>query len=295
MNKKRKRILALVLAELFLLALIGGALFYFAGGHQASRKEDQQTAQTEEAEETPVTLLFASDFQKEDGWDDPAVTLGHVIDAAQADGKTIDKVIICGDYSNVDKRYDYQISPEEGIGEIKDVVSNKIPSAGEDDMLFVQGNHDSLTSSISESGLHEYDDHLVYVLNTQGDYPWRQGMTAGSLDKVKRSSQELKECLDGLVEKGETRPLIIAGHVPLHFTARTSSHHSTGDNLYSYLMFDVVNDAAKSLDIIYLFGHDHSKGWDCYLGGSCVFRAVGDEILIPRFSENDVTTDEFSE
>ena len=122
-----------------------------------------------------------------------------------------------------------------------------------------------------------------------------QGRTSGCLAKVRRSSAEMKECLDGLIAKGETRPVFIAGHVPLHFTARTSSRHNTGDNLYSSLIFDVVNEAAKSLDIVYLFGHNHSKGWDCYLGGSTVYKAKGDQILIPRFSEQDVNTDEFSQ
>ena len=86
----------------------------------------------------------------------------------------------------------------------------------------------------------------------------------------------------------------IAGHVPLHFTARTSSLHTTGDNLYSSLIFDVVNEAAKSLDIVYLFGHNHSKGWDCYIGGSSVYKAKSDTILIPVFSDEMINTDEYS-
>ena len=110
-----------------------------------------------------------------------------------------------------------------------------------------------------------------------------------------KSSEDMKACFDSLIEEGETRPVIIAGHVPLHFTARTSSRHTTGDNLYSSLVFDVVNEAAKELDIIYLFGHDHSKGWDCYIGGSSVYKAKGDTILIPEFSEEKPNTDAYTE
>ena len=55
--------------------------------------------------------------------------------------------------------------------------------------------------------------------------------------------------------------------------------------MYSSLVFDVVNEAGKDLDIIYLFGHNHSKGWDCYMGGGAVYKAVGDSLTLPVFNE----------
>lgn len=257
--------------------------------------ENGETAAESEPEGPEATLLFASDYQHEEGWDEPEENLSALIDTAEADGKTITGVIMCGDYSNEYKQYNHQISPESAIETISELCMEKCPETEEDDILFVQGNHDALTESISESGLHEYDDYLVYVLNTQNDFPWCQGKTSGCLKKVTRAAAEMKECFDDLIESGETRPVIIAGHVPLHFTARTSSRHSTGDNLYSSLIFDVVNEAADSLDIIYLFGHNHSKGWDCYMGGGSIYREAGDTILIPEFTETDVNTDEYSE
>lgn len=255
------------------------------------------------------TIFFASDYQPEDGFDDPSETLRAILEAAKADGKEINRVVMCGDYTNDPVFQNYQISPDNSIEEIREIVAAECPSvetgvseeetaddqSSGDDILFVQGNHDALTSQISQSGLHEYDDCLIYILNTEEDFPWKQGKTMGCLAKVRRSSAEMKTCLDELIRKGETRPVFIAGHVPLHFTARTSSMHTTGDNLYSSLIFDVVNDAAESLDIVYLFGHNHSKGWDCYLGGSCVYKAKGDTILIPRFEETWVNTDEYTE
>ena len=159
----------------------------------------------------------------------------------------------------------------------------------------MQGNHDRMTEQITPSGLLDCGDYLIYVLNTEEDFPWKQGKVPGCLAKVRRSSADMKECFDELISKGGTRPVFIAGHVPLHFTARTSSRHTTGDNLYSSLVFDVVNEAAKELDIIYLFGHNHSKGWDCYIGGSSVYKAKGDTILIPEFSEEKVNTDVYTE
>ncbi len=240
------------------------------------------------------TLFFVSDYQYENGWDQPSDTLTDVMDAVKADGKTIDMTVVCGDYSNIAGKYDYQIDPDESVKEIKDIFTSAYSDLEDEDMLFVQGNHDQMTSLLAESGLHEYDDYLVYVLNTEKDFPWSQGKTQGCLAKVTAASEEMKKCFDELISDGETRPVFIAGHVPLHFTARTSSKHHTGDNMYSSLIFNVVNDAAKSLDIIYLYGHNHSKGWDCYMGGSSVFKEKGDTILIPEYNEINISTDKYS-
>lgn len=252
-----------------------------------------EAVDSEAAEEGPLaTLFFASDYQIEEGYGEPAENLGRILAAAKADGKAVEKVVMCGDYTNDRKLFDHQLSPDDSIAEIKEVVKAEYADA---ETMFVQGNHDRMTDQITPSGLYESEDYLIYIINTEEDFPWKQGRTAGCLDKVKRSSAALEECLDGLISKGETRPLFIAGHVPLHFTARTSSRHSTGDNLYSSLIFDVVNEAAKSLNITYLYGHNHSKGWDCYMGGSSVYKAKGDTLLIPQFSEEDINTDEYSE
>ena len=242
-----------------------------------------------------ATIVTASDYQEEDGFDAPANTFRSLLKAVSEDGKQPDMAVMCGDYSNIGNLNDYQVSPDGAAGEINRILDQETPFVKEGSRIFVQGNHDALGSSVSGSGLHEYDEHLVYVINTENDFPWCQGTAAGSREKVEDAAGRLKNTLNDLRKKGETRPVIIAGHVPLHYTARTSTRHSTGDNLYSSLIFDTVNEAGKDLDIVYLFGHDHSKGWDCYLGGSCVYRKPGDEVLIPDFEDGESRTDDFSE
>lgn len=330
--KKRAK---LTLIILLLIAVAAASFVIFrinkagAGSGQAQQVE-KQTEQTESggdksepaADELLATVFFASDYQAEEGFDAPADTLRAVLEAANADGKSIDQAVICGDYTNDAKLHDYQLSPDESIEEIRAIVKEEcagiaeekdtgteVGISGETDtgaeesagtdagerILFVQGNHDRMTEQITPSGLLDCGDYLIYVLNTEEDFPWKQGKVSGCLAKVRRSSAAMKECFDELISRGETRPVFIAGHVPLHFTARTSSRHTTGDNLYSSLVFDVVNEASKELDIIYLFGHDHSKGWDCYMGGSSVYKAKGDTILIPQFSEEKVNTNVYTE
>lgn len=241
------------------------------------------------------TVLFASDYQAESGFDSPNDTLTKLMQAVREDGKEADMAVFCGDYTNEAGLHDYQLSPETSIEEIKNAMRETMPQMPVSEMLFVQGNHDAASESIAESGLHEYKNYLVYILNTESDFPWRQGTVGGSYDKVSGAAAEMKKCFDELIEKGETRPVFIAGHVPLHYTARTSSRHSTGDNLYSSLIFDAVNSAAQSMDIIYLYGHNHSKGWDCYMGGAAVYKAPGESLLLPAYSEGDSTTDSFEE
>ncbi len=270
-SKKIIAVTAIVLMSVFTLVACGSS-----GGSSDSQAK--------------TTILFASDYQEQEDGGAPKDNLTDIIRAVGSDGKIIDEVIICGDYTNDRVR----LSPEESISEIEDVVNAECSGLGADNILFVQGNHDQLTESISASGLHEFKDYLVYVVNTEEDFPWMQGKTAGSLDKVRNTAEEMEICFDELTEKGEDRPIIVAGHVPLHFSGRTSSVHATGDNLYSSLVFNAVNDAAKSLDIIYIFGHNHSKAWDCYLGQGCVYLAAGDNILIPEYTEGELTSDKYT-
>lgn len=310
MEKKKERLLLIITLLIVVTAVSLGVIKIHyvrtgvngdipedtVSGQTDTEKEDVTDANGEDGDAGPLaTVFFASDYQEEPDFDAPADTLRSVLEAAKADGKNIDRVVICGDYTNDAVLHDYQLSPDESIEEIRGIAKEEIPGISDDDMTFVQGNHDRLTDQITESGLHDEGGYLIYVLNTEEDFPWKQGKKSGCLAKVSKSSEAMKECFDKLIESGETRPVFIAGHVPLHFTARTSSRHSTGDNLYSSLIFDVVNDAAESLDIIYLFGHNHSKGWDCYMGGSSVYRAKGDTILIPFFTKYMVDTDEYTE
>lgn len=286
MTKKRIIVFLLSIA----LIITGASLVHIIG---SGMNEDKKAS--ENASRTPQAVIFAtSDYQEEEGFPPPRETLAGNLKRLKTEGKTPDSIILCGDYSNDGNYHDYQLSSEDAIQEIKATTKKIFPEVSSERMMFVQGNHDALSESITTSGLHEFDDYLVYVLNTQNDFPWKQGKEAGSLQKVKDSSKAMKKTFDKLIEDGETRPVIIAGHLPLHYTARTSSLHTTGDNLYSSLIFDVVNNAGKDLNIIYLYGHNHSKGWDAYMGGSSVYKPVGETLLIPDFKETDINTDKFS-
>ena len=267
------------------------------GAPDAPPAEDVEdaAAEAETAGEEPLaTLLLASDYQEKEGWPAPAETLRALLATVQAEGfAPPDNAIFCGDYTNEEGLYHYETSPDASIAEITALVTEAFPGCPAEDLIFVQGNHDQMSESISAGGLHEYESYLVYVINTQTGFPWKQG-TLGLDALVENTASQLEDCLDGLIAAGETRPVLIAGHVPLHFSGRTSSLHSTGDNLYASALFDVVNRAGESLDCIYLFGHNHSKGWDSYLGGSAAYLTRGDRILIPDSTGGGVNTDRYT-
>lgn len=285
----------IVLLSVLVLMAAAAVFCIVRSGGDGSAEQPAEPAAAEEPQGPSDVLFFFSDYQEEPGWPAPSENLAEILRSAGADGKTITNAICCGDYTNDRKLHDYQLSPDASVEEIRSVVAEECASVPQDDMLFVQGNHDRMSDTLNETGLYEYDGYLVYVLDTQYDFPWKQGRDTAFKEYVKSAAEDMKACFDGLIEKGETRPVFIAGHVPLQFTARTSSRHTTGDNMYASYIFDVVNEAGKTLDIVYLFGHDHSKGWDCYLGGACVFRQPGDGILIPDAGDNSVSTDSYTE
>ena len=302
-NRKSKKNIILMIALAVSLVSLAGilAVLHFGSVREAPSQENTEAAEAEpkaedaDADEPSDILFFASDYQIRPEWDAPSETLAAILQKVKEDGKTPTNAVYCGDYTNDDRLHDYQLSPEDNISEIRGITTEIFGNISHDDMIFVQGNHDKLTESISETGLHEYDGYLVYVLNTEYDFPWKQGRSTEFKSRVIAASEEMRDCFDELIKKGEKRPVFIAGHVPLHFTARTSSMHDTGDNMYAEYIFDAVNEAAGTLDIVYLFGHNHTKGWDCYMGGGSVFKTAGDTVLIPDAGNRTVNTDTYSE
>ena len=297
-NTSKNRLLPILTAAFAVAVIALGAGMFLSAGDKATQEQVAATEPTEATEpveepsELQATLFFTSDYQKgEQG--EPKDNLTAIINAVKADKSSLDGAVFCGDYSNIPGLSSYQATPEYAISEIKEVMAGAYPNLEEDNMIFVQGNHDALTISINAPGIHEFDDYIVYVNNAEIDFPWEQGKTSKSLYKVTHTAEVMKLRFDKMIEQGETRPIIVAQHVPLHFTARTASVKGTGDNLYSSLIFDVVNEAAKDLNIIYVTGHNHSGGWDNYMGGSCYFKQPGDTILIPEFDKNKITTDTY--
>ena len=100
---------------------------------------------------------------------------------------------------------------------------------------------------------------------------------------IQKTAASLKTYLDAKVAERYQKPVFVVSHLPLHYSMRT---YNDGDGKYANYIFNVLNEAgASGQNIIFLYGHDHSNGWDDYLGGSAVYLAKGDKINIAQASQ----------
>ena len=182
-----------------------------------------------------------------------------------------DALLVGGDYSRLLNDY---ASP--AIIQLRDQYTSVYENGDPDDIITAQGNHDSRIPAFYPTGMYDMGTYCFYLIN-EDDYPWLQFLRTQAKKTVKKTAQRIKTALDEMIAAGDTRPVIFITHVPLHHTTRTFG----GDNYYASYIFDVINEAAKSLDIIFLFAHNHSGDFDDYIGGSVNFMAPGDTIRIP--------------
>ena len=226
-----------------------------------------------------VIVVAGSDFQNSNT--DHGIAGGQVteiLNAMKAEGYTdIDGFLFGGDYSQAFTAD----ATKAGLAHLQGVISEAYPNLPDSRKLWLQGNHDpdSLVTdgTLSASGEHDTDDYGVFLINEK-DYMWYNNDQA----TVKTTAAILDSYLTKKAEAGYTKPIFIMSHLQLHYSMRTAND---GDGQHANYLFDVINKAAaKGLNIIFLFGHNHSNGWDDYLGGAAVYLERGDSILIAQNS-----------
>lgn len=275
-NKNLRRFIAAVLSVL----LLGGTFSGMAVPVKASEADEHK-------------LFFASDYQGSAAPDNLEAITKNIKEA----GIEPELAVWCGDYIAgagwVDPTGENTAAEmKESYNNILTVMTGRWPLL---EYMFLQGNHDSTAlvnnGTLTPTGAKEYDDYIVYIIN-KDDFPWAQGVdndfTSSSKSKatVEKTASNLNNYLEGLIENDCTKPVIIATHVPLAWSARTSDW-SAGwlDNIYAGILFDVINEAAEKLDVLYLFGHNHSGQYDQYLGGSVNYLHEGDVMKVPDGTE----------
>lgn len=280
----------------------------------AATVESTQGEPTEEITIAPVnevaaqangvtTVIASSDFQypgtNGQGDDEGgAQIVKNILNVIKNNGITnADGFICAGDYS-----YGYSTNANT-LKTHLDYLKNAVKSIYGFDLneVYVQGNHDQVTpdpnkNGLSKSGAHDTNAYGVYVIN-EDDYMWASnashsstsysGMSAEAI--VKQTAANLKTYLDAKTAEKYDKPIFVVSHLPLHYSMRT---RNDGDCMYANLIFDVLNTAGNNgLNIIFMYGHDHSNGWDDYLGGSCVYLAKGSSINIAQSSRTNFKTE----
>lgn len=227
-----------------------------------------------------TVVIAGSDFQDPDDKKDTTApesckNVNKILTQIKGDHPTADGLIFCGDY---DKDLPSG-NVANSIGALKTTVTTAFPTVK--DTFFVQGNHDQVTqgtNGLSGPGNHDTANYGVYIID-EDDYQWSSGANAA---KIQQTAAKLDTYLDDKATAGYNKPIFVASHVPLHFSPRTQE----GDAKYGQYIFDVLQEAgAKGLTIIFLYGHDHSQGWDNYMGGSSVYLPKGHDINIAKLTD----------
>ena len=248
-----------------------------------------------EAPAEPVQFFAGSDLQSSSSqgvnWDK---YLADIAAAAHNAGHEIDVSFWCGDYADGSVYSDGSdtsaTETPQRIQYIKDTLGAHWTDV---EYFFAQGNHDGsqhIGTVLDETGPKEHDDFVLYQIN-EDDFPWWQaGYSTYSsedtcLEKINATTETLAAYLDGLIAAGDQRVIFIYTHVPLHWTSRSTTMNSWwSDNIHADILFNMINEKAEDLDIVFLYGHNHSENYaDAYpAGGTVNFFAPGDEIRIPN-------------
>lgn len=265
----------------------------------AATVESTQGEPTEEITIAPVnevvaqangvtTVIAGSDFQNKSGDGSGKVVVQNIIQSMIDGGITsVDGFLFAGDYwiDMIPNKDDTAMLGH--VNSLRDAVKEKYTNLTYDNMVCIQGNHDQVTpdpnkNGLSKSGAHDTNAYGVYVIN-EDDYMWHNKDEA----RIKQTAANLKTYLDEKITNKFSAPIFVVSHLPLHYSMRTVRD---GDCKYARYIFDELNTAGKNgLNIIFMYGHDHSHGWDNYLGGACVYLAKNDSIYIAKTQGDELT------
>lgn len=256
-----KRLFAAMLSLLLLLGVAGA----FVIPASAADKE--------------TILIAGSDFQTDGNKTD---RVGRVIDTLKANGFTkVDGAFFCGDYTLEARETN---KSQYGIQKLKDTFA---PLVG-DNMLFVQGNHDpATTTGLSRAGDNDPSSRAygAYIITVEQYAEWGEYR-----DKTEAMVKDLRSYLEQKRRQGFKKPVFILCHIPLHWSNRT---YKDGSGTQADLIFDALNEyGEKGLNIIYLYGHNHSGGYDDAMGGGAVYLKKGDSINVCQGGDESIKAEE---
>ena len=223
-----------------------------------------------------VVLLACSDIQQDNNRDSNVTLAKRIMEAVKEAGfSSIDGFFCAGDYSRAG--FDDLQKSTAGYQAISSLVEDMF---GKDvQSAYVLGNHDPSSmvgGLLSPFGNNDTEDYGVFVIH-EDDYMWFND----NAKRVKKTADHLRNYLAEKAEQEYSKPIFVVSHLPLHYSMRTLS--GGGDGKYAAYLFDVLNEAGEAgLNIFFLYGHNHSHGWDNYLGGAAVYLAKGDAINIAK-------------
>lgn len=219
------------------------------------------------------TLFTMSDLQKNGYLTTVKSIMTQIVDGGVTE--TPDALLFGGDFQT-SSNAEESISHHMDI--IEDLFNDFYPYYHSENLVYIKGNHDLRDERHTETGLHEFEDFYVYTIN-EDDY------SAGNLSDAQTASANLQVALDRLLANGNDKPVFVMTHVPFHHNPRGDYKQSA----YGRYLFNVLNQYGASMDIVFMFGHNHSGDYDDYIGGSVNYLAVGEKIRISEYGNNGST------
>jgi len=184
-----------------------------------------------------------------------------------------DGLFAVGDYS-AQMGYDVAINGLEALDQTIDpyVSGNKI---------YTEGNHDDpALPGLAPDGNNDPagGKYGVFVINEEEYDQFGNGGEAQAAAMQAYFNEKLAD------ESWGNKPIFVLCHVPLHYSMRTETSNNAKT---ARPMVDVLNNAgAAGLNILFLFGHNHSGGYDDFLGGGSVYLKKGDTMMVPEYGDN---------
>ena len=278
-----------------------------------STLSEGEAAPLSDAKEETIYVVAGSDYQTGDSRENELsatlktarkINVEAISRRLAENGIDVYGALFCGDYTQHGQYYlDDDGTPasktkdlesiQKGISQLSWYAKN-IMGAEEEHIIFVQGNHDRIATpggaeGVSASGAHDTDHYGVWVLNND-DYGWFGGLAkknrnmAGDRNKLNTAMGKLRAYLEDKVSHNYTKPIFVAAHTPLHYSHRTRQNK---DAQYGSIVAEVLNEyGKKGLNIIYLYGHNHSEPHDNYIGGGAVHLDWGDTMYVSDPNNN---------
>lgn len=218
---------------------------------------------------TETVLLSGSDFQP-DTWEKGITTLRGLTGSLQNQGYSMfDGLLFGGDYTQaLGSDFD---SSNEGLH----ILDEEITGTVNFDKHYTQGNHDAAGIDL----LDPYGNndpkgapYGVFIVHEDNYNAYGGGGQQVAADLT-------AYCNEKIANGWGNKPIFVISHLPLHYNYRTMK--DGGSTSASYII-DALNSASEAgLNIFFLISHNHSGGYDDYLGGAAIYIPKGDSILVP--------------
>ena len=213
---------------------------------------------------TETVLVAGSDFQPT-GYD--TTVIRNLMGSLMKQGYGLfDGFLMVGDYTPANGHDE----SSKGLSVLDNVISQNVNFG----KIYSQGNHDvNTTVGMSPYGNNDplNGTYGVFVVNEDNYDAYGAGGQKVAADLTAYFNEKL-------ANGWGNKPIFVMSHLPLHYNYRTMKDKAATTAMH---IVDALNTASDAgLNIIFLIGHNHSGGYDDYLGGAAIYIPKGDSILV---------------